>query len=210
MIPLTNGFYAYVDAEDYEWLNQWHWRVYAGGYAARHDKNKVIYMHREIMKPPKGMVVDHINGNGFDNTRSNMRNVTRRQNAGNRGKAVGTASIYKGVRRGYKRRWYAQATCGDHRPTVGPFEDEAEAARAYDRMAVELFKECARLNFPEEWPPKRRARVYAQRRKESRKVRGKGKGRNRKNPGDAAGKKRRTGKRRKLAIRTRSTVPTRG
>jgi hypothetical protein len=162
MIPLTQGFYTYVDAEDFEWLNRYHWHAY-NGYASRCDGSGRIYMHREIMKTPKGMVVDHINGNGFDNTRANIRNVTRGENMHNQRKHAGTASIYKGVTRGQssKGSWCARAAWGDHRLTAGTFASEVEAARAYDRLAVELFGEHARVNFPEEWPPGRRAQVYA-------------------------------------------------
>jgi hypothetical protein len=99
MIPLTKGFYAYVDAADYEWLNQWHWRALSSGYAGRYEKGKRIFMHRQIMQPPPGKVVDHVNGNGFDNTRINMRNITKQQNNYNHGKRIGAiTSIYKGVR----------------------------------------------------------------------------------------------------------------
>ncbi len=162
MIPLTNGCYAYVDAADYEWLNQWHWFV-LNGYAARHEKGKVILMHRQIMQPPKGKVVDHINGNKFDNTRANMRNVTQRQNIYNRGKRVGAGSIYKGVSYDKSRgNWRVMLYFDGKHFFLGSFDTEVEAARAYDRQAVEFFKECAWLNFPEEWPPQRRAEVYAQ------------------------------------------------
>jgi hypothetical protein len=158
MIPLTQGFYTYVDAEDFEWLNQWHWHAY-GGYAGRCEAGKRVYMHRAIMQPPDGMVVDHVNGNGFDNTRANTPNVTRGEDMHNKGKQGGTASMYKGISRGQssKGSWYAQVAWGDNRLRAGTFADEAEAARAYDRLAVELFGEHARLNFPEEWPPERRA-----------------------------------------------------
>jgi hypothetical protein len=163
MIPLTGGFHAYVDAEDYEEVNQWRWRAHSGGYAVRWEKGKLILMHRQIMKPPKGMVVDHVNGNGYDNTRANMRNVTHRENMHNMRKHAGTASIYKGVVRGKRAgTWYARIGWGGAHATAGPFEDEAEAARAYDRLAVELFGEIVRLNFPDEWPPALRARVYAE------------------------------------------------
>jgi hypothetical protein len=163
MIPLTQGFYTYVDAEDFEWLNRYHWHAY-NGYASRCDGSGRIYMHREIMKPPKGMVVDHVNGNGFDNTRANMRNVTREDNMHNQRKHAGTASIYKGVTRGQssKGSWCARVAWRGHRLTAGTFASEAEAARAYDRLAVELFGEHARVNFPEEWPREGRAQVYAE------------------------------------------------
>ena len=58
-------------------------------------------MHREIMKPPKGKVVDHISGNKLDNTRANLRNITQGQNMHNKAKCFGSTSIYKGV---YLRR----------------------------------------------------------------------------------------------------------
>jgi hypothetical protein len=176
-IPLTSGFYAYVDAADYEWLSQWRWRVYSGGYAGRLEKGKLIYMHRQIMKPPKRKFVDHINGNRYDNTRANLRNITPGQNMYNTGKQPGTTSIYKGV--SYDRQsgqWVAQIQFRKESLHLGRFDTEIEAARAYDRGAVELLGEFARLNFPEEWPPQRRAQVYAEGPKDRRKARGKGKG----------------------------------
>jgi len=193
-IPLTKGFYAYVDAEDYEWLSQWRWRVYGGGYAVRWEKRKLIFMHRQIMQPPKGKVVDHVNGNGFDNTRANMRNITPQQNSCNRSKQVGTISMYKGV--DYDKRsdqWYARIRVHGKLLHLGYFDTEVEAARAYDRGAVELFGEFAGLNFPEEWPPERRAQVYAERQKDRRKTRGKKKVRSREDRKVAARKKPRTG-----------------
>ncbi len=136
-------------------------------------------MHRQIMQPPKGMIVDHINGNGFDNTRINLRNTTRRQNMNYKGKHVGTASIYKGVARDKRSgKWYAEIRSGNARPRSTLFAEEVEAARAYDRMAIELFREYARLNLPQEWPPERRAQVYAKRARTDGRVRkeeGKGK-----------------------------------
>lgn len=174
-IPLTNGFHAYVDAMDYEWLSRWHRRAYSTGYAGRYEKGKLVYMHRQIMQPPKGMIVDHINGNGFDNTRINLRNTTRRQNMYNRGKHVGTASIYKGVARDKRSgKWYAEIRSGNARPRSPLFAEEVEAARAYARMAIELFREYARLNLPQEWPPERRAQVHAKRAKTDGRVREKG------------------------------------
>ncbi len=209
-IPLTGGFYAYVDAEDFEELNRWRWRAHSGGYAVRWEKDKLILMHRQIMKTPQGMVVDHINGNGYDNTRANLRNVTRRENMHNMGKHAGTASIYKGVVRGKRKgTWYAKVGWGGAHATAGPFEEEAEAGRAYDRMAVEAFGEHARPNFPDEWPAERRARVYADAHpkrkallaKAAQARRRRGKGTRKKNHRAAAGKKRRTGKRQRSVIR---------
>ena len=163
MIALTDGGYAYVDAADYEWLHRWTWHL-NDGYPSRTEKGKEIAMHREIMQPPKGKVVDHIDGNRANNCRRNLRVCTSSQNKRNRRKRTGSYSVYKGVfyeKRNHK--WYAKCHCGDKPIWRGYFDTEAEAARAYDRLAVEWFGEFARLNFPREWPPERRAEVHAQR-----------------------------------------------
>ena len=197
-IPLGKGLHAYVDKEDYEQLNQWHWHVFGGGYAARREKGKLILMHRQIMQPPKGKVVDHINANGFDNTRANLRNITPRQNTHNRGKCAGSKSIYKGVFYDKQcHRWRARICFGKECFYLGYFDTEIEAARAYDRKAVELFGEFAGLNFPEEWPPERRAQVYAEGQKDRRKKPGKRKGTNRTGRKVAAHQKSRIAGRRK-------------
>lgn len=162
-IPLGDGLYAYVDAADYEWLSQYNWRL-QNGYAARREKNKVIYMHREIMNPPDGMMVDHVRRNKLDNTRDSLRVCTQQQNAHNNAKHMGSSSRFKGV--GYsteKQKWFAKIYINGKRIWLGYFDDEVAAARAYDRAAVEHFGEFAHLNFPEEWPPQRRAEVHAQR-----------------------------------------------
>jgi hypothetical protein len=155
-IPLGEGFVAYVDAADFEWLSQWtwHWR---GGYAARMEKGKVIYMHRQIMRPPKGKIVDHKNRNKLDNTRESLRNATHAENMRNRDKQRGTTSRFKGVSYCKRRdKWYATILVEGKAKLLGFFVEEVEAARAYDRAAVEHYGEFAWLNFPEEWPPQRR------------------------------------------------------
>ncbi len=157
-ILLTDGLYAYVDACDYDQISRYTWRLVGGGYAGRSEKGKTILMHRQIMKPPKGMVVDHARGNKLDNSRDNLRVCTRSENARNKVKHRRASSRFKGVY--YDRRkgkWFA-AICFEGRLRyLGWFDDEVEAARAYDRGAVELFGEFARLNFPDEWPAARRA-----------------------------------------------------
>ena len=173
-IPLGDGFYAYVDAADFGWLNQWTWHL-RGGYAVRLEKGRLIFMHREIMRPPKGMIVDHKNRNKLDDTRDNLRVCTRQENMRNRGKRRGTSSRFKGVCYSKKHdKYFASVYDKREQLFLGLFTDEIEAARAYDSKAVELFGEFARLNFPEEWPTQRRAEIYAQRNgveKEGKKVR---------------------------------------
>ena len=119
-------------------------------------------MHREIMKPPKGKIVDHKNRNKLDDTRENLRISTHKENVRNRGKPRGSASRYLGV--GYdrhRRRWYATLYVEGRQIWLGYFEDEIEAARGYDYAAVERLGESANLNFPLEWPPERIREVHA-------------------------------------------------
>jgi hypothetical protein len=162
-IPLAGGAYAYVDAADYEWLSQYRWYVYNGGYAARREKGKVILMHREIMQPPEGMVVDHIDINRANNCRFNLRVCTPAENQHNHAKRTGSYSQFKGV--GYHKdrdRYYACFKHNGQRMWLGLFDDEVDAARAYDHRAVECCGPFARVNLPEEWPPERVQQVYAE------------------------------------------------
>jgi len=151
-IPLTQGKFAIVDAADYERVSQYKWHLSRQGsnlYAHRKPRGHTVPMHRFIMNPPKGMVVDHIDGNGLNNRRCNLRICTQRQNVHN-SRPSGEASAYKGVRWDKSRqRWIAAIYDGTRHIHVGRFDDEAEAARAYDRKALELFGEYAYLNFPD-------------------------------------------------------------
>jgi len=153
-IPLVNmdGLCALVDAADYEWLSRYTWRaVCANGgtfYACTHCEGKLCFMHRMIMNPPAGMVVDHKNRYGLDNHRVNLRHATRGQNNINRAWDTGVSG-FRGV---YPCRDKWGAKIGHQRRTlyIGVFDDPAEAARAYDRKAIELHGEFACLNFPQE------------------------------------------------------------
>ncbi len=161
LIPLGDGHYAYVDAADYEWLSRYNWRL-VNGYACRRDKGISVLMHREIMQPPRGMVVDHIDCNRVNNCRFNLRVCTPAENQLNQRKRRGSRSRFKGVYYDKRyRKWRAECRFAGKRYRLGLFDDEVEAARAYDRAAVECFGIFARVNFPKEWPPERRAEVYA-------------------------------------------------
>lgn len=152
-IPLTKGKFAIVDADDYEWLAKYKWYTYSDHYTfyiCRWNSCKKISMHRQIMNPPEGLLVDHIDGNGLNNRKSNLRLCTRTQNARNRRPKRNGSSKFKGV---YwhivYRKWAALIRCNGKQTYLGRFDNEIEAALVYDRKAEELFGEFAYLNFPE-------------------------------------------------------------
>src|SRR5690348_10789113 len=101
-ISLTQGKSALVDDEDYEYLNQWKWHAYRSKhtwYASRKgsDHKTHIDMHRMIMCAAAGVLVDHINRDGLDNRRKNLRLCTVGQNNHNRGINKNSKTGYKGV-----------------------------------------------------------------------------------------------------------------
>ena len=152
-IALTQGKFAIVDAADYEWLSQYKWYASEGHagkcYAMSHaGRRRPVRMHRLIMKPPPGFVVDHIDGNGLNNRRSNLRICTQAQNLRNRPGRVAT-SRFKGVSFDKRRNlWAACISENDRTIHIGCFDSEIEAAFAYDLNALALAGEFAYLNFP--------------------------------------------------------------
>jgi len=100
-IPLTQDKFAIVDDEDFEWVNCHNWCLEKGKgkeYAQRKiGRVKTVKMHREIMCVLSGLEVDHINGNGLDNRKVNLRLCTHGENAMNRGPNKNSRSPYKGV-----------------------------------------------------------------------------------------------------------------
>lgn len=151
-IPLTQGLYAIVDPEDYKQLSKYKWfakRCERRFYAERSYKNKNLKMHREIMGNLEGKFIDHINHNGLDNRKVNLRFVTPQQNAWNKRKQKGNySSKYKGVHWvKSEKKWRARIICKGSGIFLGRFDDEEDAAKAYDEKAKELFGEYAVLNL---------------------------------------------------------------
>jgi len=151
-IPLGKGLFATVDAADYAEVSKYRWYAARGGsnvYAATCKNGRTVYMHRMLMRPRKGYVVDHIDGNGLNNRRCNLRVCTPAQNLANKAPRGGT-SQFVGVYR-CRDKWVAHVTRRGKYYYVGLFDDEVAAAKARDRTAYELHGEYAYLNFPEDF-----------------------------------------------------------
>ena len=152
-IPLTRGKFALVDAKDYYRLSKFNWCINSNGctfYAARCCAGRTVMMHRVIMKPPEHLFVDHIDHNGLNNTRSNLRLCTQAQNNCNTSSRMGN-SKYKGVYwNRARKKWVAAIRFRGKTYDLGYFTDEIAAARAYDKKASQLHRQFACLNFPSE------------------------------------------------------------
>jgi hypothetical protein len=148
-IKLTQGKFAQVDDEDFEWINQWKWYAQKSNkyiYAARYSKGKYYYMHRVIMNPDLLHEVDHKDRNGLNNQKNNLRICSHQQNAMNSKSREGS-SKYIGVC--YKDKYItAQIVINNKTIHLGYFKTEEDAAFARDLKAKELFGEFANLNFP--------------------------------------------------------------
>jgi hypothetical protein len=157
-IPLTQGKYAIVDPEDFERLNKHKWyaaRDTRTFYAHRHKrvgkKYVSIGMHREILDPPGHLVVDHINHNGLDNRKANLRLATSAQNSYNRRQLrKNKSSKYIGVSwKERTKKWAAIICYKRENIIIGYFKDEIQAAKAYDKAAKKYHGEFASPNFPD-------------------------------------------------------------
>lgn len=158
-LRLATGEVALVDDEDYDRVAGSKWWLlttpaggrYAYQPATRADGGHTsVLMHRVIMNARPRQQVDHKNGNGLDNQKSNLRVCTISQNNANKKKRPGQSSQFKGVSwNKTRKRWQAFIKKEGRSMFIGYFDDETTAAKAYDAKAIELFGEFARPNFQE-------------------------------------------------------------
>lgn len=154
-IELTKGYFALVDNKDFEYLNKWSWHakvakrtVYARRDFKKNKKKLNIWMHREILKlTDRDQNVDHIDSNGLNNQKNNLRVCTNSQNSQNMRKHSDNLSGYKGVHfmKSHKL-WVAQLTFNYKRVLFSYHKTKEEAALAYNQAALKYHGPYAKLN----------------------------------------------------------------
>lgn len=152
-IPLKHGGFTIVDDEQYDRFAKYEWWVSKLGYVCRggcgaDGKWTYVFMHRCLLWAPPGMETDHRNGNKLDNRRENLRPCTHAQNMQNRGKTNRPAtSKFKGVKWDKNtQKWQAKIKADGRAHDLGRFDDEVEAALAYNEAAKQYHGEFAYLN----------------------------------------------------------------
>lgn len=158
-VPLTQGYEAIIDADDVHLVEKWNWaaqvtrkrngeigNIYAFRKSKIMNAAKRIYMHRVVFNAPIGMEVDHINGYGLDNRKSNLRSATRAQNAKNQGLSIANTSGIKGV---YwhkpSKKWRAIIRSNGKQITIGNYPSLEGAREAYRSASLRLHGEFGRL-----------------------------------------------------------------
>jgi hypothetical protein len=149
---LTQGQFAHVDPQDYPALVRHKWCAAKQGnswYAVRTDGQRQVRMHRVIASAPPGLVVDHIDHDGLNNVRRNLRLCTQQQNARNQRPQQGGSSQFIGVCwLKNERKWWARIQKDGRQQSLGLYDDERQAARVRDAAALAQHGEFASLNFP--------------------------------------------------------------
>jgi len=157
-IPLTKGYVALVDDEDYPYLSQFKWHAAVetdGGVCAVRNspsvngRSKLLYMHRIVLNAPPGKLVDHRNSMPLDNQKHNLRLCTNAQNCKNQGKSKANTSGFCGVFK-IKNRFIAKIMSDWKTIYLGCFLTPERAATAYDMAAIACHGEFAKLNYPRE------------------------------------------------------------
>lgn len=161
-IPLTQGKIAVVDDEDYAALSMHKWSVlkvhqanralyYAKCQVSEGSVHRTILMHRQVMGDPGDVLIDHRDGDGLNNKRTNLRECSHSQNHQNGNSThLNKTSRFKGVNWDVShQRWLARICVSGKQISLGRFKKEVEAAEVYDNAARIHFREFARTNFKE-------------------------------------------------------------
>lgn len=136
---------ALVDDSDYDWLSKLTWRAVKTKYTFYAVTDENVAMHTVIMEPPPGLITHHKDNNGLNNQRYNLINCTQANNIQAQQRSI--INGYKGVCWHKKRkRWMAYIGHNGKQEYIGLFEDEDEAALAYNNMAIQYFGDFASLN----------------------------------------------------------------
>lgn len=156
--PVGHGLTAMIDDEDEALLARANWYAmkdyrtqtwYCMAWERTKDGRHRLAMHRILMNDPKGMLIDHVDGNGLNNQRENLRLATCQQNSRNRISPRQRAGTFKGLNWDAQRgKWMAKIYVNYRCINLGRYPRPEDAARAYDRAAVAYFGQFAKLNFP--------------------------------------------------------------
>lgn len=154
LLPLSYDKFTMIDDEDFEYFNQFRWYYDIGNYAYRRIKTKKIWLHRALMKSSKDFVIDHIDGNGLNNQKSNLRICTHQQNIMNRNKNIGN-NKYRGI---YTYPYNPNRWCVSLKRRInnkiiryrGSTTSEESAILLYNQKAKEFYGEFAKLNIIKE------------------------------------------------------------
>lgn len=145
-IELTQGKHTMVDDEDYEWLSCYKWCTSNHSGTDYVINSKLEYMHRLILCPPYGMVCDHINHDGLDNQKENIRVCTSSENQINKKPQLGFTSKYKGVYWHIRNKWASLIKINQRGYHCGLYINEEDAALVYNLYAITIFGKYAYLN----------------------------------------------------------------
>ena len=137
----TNNHRIQVDDERLNYITQWSWHYSDKTGAQRTDYanlQRTVRLHRQLTNAPKGMSVDHINGDTSDNRLENLRVCTHSDNSKNRKLNKNSSSGFKGVHKHNGGRWHARITANGKRISLGTFDSPIEASLAYESAARKL------------------------------------------------------------------------
>ena len=154
ILKATGGEKILIDNDDYKWAKYFSWTVTWGSVnknvASVRTYETGFRLCRVIMEVVNGQIVDHVNGNGLDNQKNNLRICTRRENLFNKKKYLSGKNRFKGVYKRkliYKNTWEARINFNKKPIYLGDFSNEIDAAKAYNERAKKLYGQFAKLNI---------------------------------------------------------------